>query len=102
MKKYQVKCIDGHPPKIKQDEVYIVTEGDLFEDPDQQFFYIENEDRKDGWKKERFIILTEIETDDSVATSQTNDSSNDWKQWRTVRDGECACGMQRELCDYHR
>ena len=27
---------------------------------------------------------------------------SDWKVWRNQRAGECACGIQKSMCDYHK
>lgn len=43
-----------------------------------------------------------VEQKSSVATTNKMLDLSDWRTWRSQAPGQCACGMTKSLCTYHK
>jgi len=56
----------------------------------------------DNYSEVREVLTGASKTTANVAVNDTPESSSDWRAWAHNIPGECACGIRREACKYHR
>lgn len=103
-----VKCIDASDlgkgqPALTLRKVYLV----LAEDS-SGYYLVNDKGKQSSFIKSRFVPTNDPNTGTSTAPVQASRPAtqevdvSDWRTWSNKTPGQCACGIARQQCDYHK